>query len=150
MLRTAAEYDTDFALWAEMQAAALRERRFEDLDLANLIEEVDDLSNRKRDALFSRLVKLQFHLLKLKYQPGQASASWRGTIREQARKIRRLLKTSPSLRRELPGFSAEAYPDAREQAADETGLPMATFPELPPSELEQAVRDVIDYGDFKL
>jgi hypothetical protein len=56
MQRTApAGYDTDFALWAKSQATALRERRFDDLDLANLIEEIDDLSQSDRHQLLSRL-----------------------------------------------------------------------------------------------
>ena len=70
MQRTApAAYDSDFTLWAEEQAAALREGRFADLDMPHLLEEIDDLSNRKRDALLSRLIKIELHLLKLKYQP---------------------------------------------------------------------------------
>jgi hypothetical protein len=144
----AAGYDTDFALWAETQAAALREGRFADLDLPHLLEEIDDLSNRKRDALLSRLIKIELHLLKLTYQPELASSSWRGTIREQARKIRRLLKSSPSLRREVPQFSAEAYPDAREQAADETGIAIATFPETPTPEFERALQAALAGEDL--
>ena len=42
-------YDNDFALWAERQAALLRARRFDELDLDHLIEEVEDLSRRERD-----------------------------------------------------------------------------------------------------
>ena len=36
-------YEEDFYVWTEAQAALLRERRFEALDLANLIEEVEGL-----------------------------------------------------------------------------------------------------------
>src|SRR5450631_2923284 len=99
MQRTApAGYDDDFALWAEEQAAALREGRFSELDMPHLLEEIDDLSNRKRDALLSRMTTLAFHLLKLHYQPEQASGSWLGTIISRATRIRRLIEASPSLR----------------------------------------------------
>ncbi len=37
----AALYDEDFVAWLDAQVAALRERRFEELDLDNLIEEVE-------------------------------------------------------------------------------------------------------------
>ena len=43
-------YEEDFPLWAERQAALLRARRFDELDLDNLIEEVEDLSRRERDS----------------------------------------------------------------------------------------------------
>jgi hypothetical protein len=38
---TGSLYDDDFAAWLDVQTAALRERRFADLDLDNLIEEVE-------------------------------------------------------------------------------------------------------------
>ena len=40
-------YDTDFAKWAEEQAAHLTEGRFDLLDMGNLIEEVADLGRRQ-------------------------------------------------------------------------------------------------------
>jgi hypothetical protein len=149
MQRTAAAgYDSDFALWAEEQAASLREGRFADLDLANLIEEIDDLSNRKRDAIRSRLIILATHLLKWQYQPELASRSWRNTIREQSRRIARLLKDSPSLRREMRDFTLEAYADARAKASDETDLLLATFPETPTPEFERALKAALAGEDF--
>lgn len=39
-------YDRDFVAWAEHQVQLLREHRWEELDLANLIEEVADLAGR--------------------------------------------------------------------------------------------------------
>jgi hypothetical protein len=36
-------YEEDFYVWAEQQAAVLRAGRFDELDLANLIEEVEAL-----------------------------------------------------------------------------------------------------------
>jgi hypothetical protein len=34
-------YDEDFGAWADAQAETLRARRFEDLDVDNLVEEVE-------------------------------------------------------------------------------------------------------------
>jgi hypothetical protein len=150
MQRTApAGYDDDFATWAAEQAAALREGRFADLDMPHLLEEIDDLSNRKRDELLSRLTILTVHLLKLRYQPERASGSWRGTIVEQAVRIRRVLNGSPSLRPEMPSFSAEAYEDARPQAAAETGMPIATFPKAPTGDFERALAAALAGDDFE-
>jgi hypothetical protein len=149
MQRTAAAgYDTDFALWAEAQAAALREDRFGDLDMPHLLEEIDDLSNRKRDAIRSRLTKLAVHLLKLQHQPERESGSWRGSIIEHARRIRQILEASPSLRRELVDYEPRAYADARPQAAAETRLPIATFSEAPTPEFDRALRAALAGEDF--
>ena len=35
-------YDEDFYVWAMKQAELLRDKRFDELDLAHLIEEVED------------------------------------------------------------------------------------------------------------
>jgi hypothetical protein len=149
MQRTASSgYDSDFSLWAEEQAAALREGRFADLDMPHLLEEIDDLSGSLRRELLSRLTRISMHLLKLQYQPERASGSWRGTIVEQAARIRRVLKGSPSLRPEMPAFIAEAYVDARPQAAAETEIPIATFPEAPTPEFEHALQAALAGEDF--
>ncbi len=61
--------NTDFALWAEQTAQMLKDGRIADMDLENLIEEVEDLSRRERDALYSNLKMVLLHLLKWEFQP---------------------------------------------------------------------------------
>jgi hypothetical protein len=149
MQRTApAGYDADFALWAEDQAAALREGRFADLDMAHLLEEIDDLSNRKRDAIRSRLKQITAHLLKLQFQPDRATDSWETTVRVQAGKIDDILEGSPSLRREMPEFVATGYRRGRKLASIETKLSIATFPETPTPEFERALAAALAGEDF--
>lgn len=143
-----AGYNSDFALWAQSQAAALRERRFHDLDLSNLIEEIDDLSKRDRDAIRSRMTTIALHLLKLHHQPERASRSWLGTIVSRSTRIRRLIDGSPSLRHELLDYERTAYADARPQASAETGLAIATFPESPAPQFITALRAALAGEDF--
>ena len=140
-------YDGDFALWAEAQALALRASRWADLDVAHLAEEIDDLSNRKRDELRSRLKQVAAHLLKLQYQPERATSSWLETIVEQVEAIEDVLEDSPSLRREMPDFIAKAYPRARRVASRETRLQIATFPEAPAPEFERALQSALRGDD---
>lgn len=149
MQRTApAGYDDDFALWAEEQAAALREGRLADLDMAHLLEEIDDLSNRKRDAIRSRLKQISAHLLKFEHQPERATSSWKTTIRVQADKIEDIFDGSPSLRREMPDFIATGYRRGRRLASIETNLPIATFPETPTPEFGRALSAALAGDDF--
>lgn len=143
MLRTAASYDEDFALWAETQAAALREGRFADLDLENLGEEIDSLSRSDRRELLHRLTQLALHLLKWQHQPELAGGSWRGSIIEQSTVIRALLDDSPSLKGLLEEYKRRAYTDARPQATAETHLPLTTFPTEMTPEFDRALQDAL-------
>jgi hypothetical protein len=130
-------YDTDFIRWTEEQAATLRARRFDALDLENLAEEIEGLGKRDRRRLKSRLTVLLMHLLKWSYQPEQRSGSWDSTIRTQRADIRQLLDDSPNLRREIPIIIAERYETARRNAAAETGLPLTSFPTDCPFAVEE-------------
>ena len=60
------EYDTDFYAWALHNAQLLRERRFSELDVEHLIEELEDMGNNKQE-LTSRFIVLIGHLLKWEY-----------------------------------------------------------------------------------
>jgi hypothetical protein len=100
-------YEQDFPLWAEQQASLLRARRFGELDLDNLIEEVEDLSRRERDAVESFTETIVEHLLKLAFAP--ASRPRRGslvTVDKQRAKLTRKLTTSlrNHLEAELPAL----------------------------------------------
>lgn len=109
---------------------------------------IDKVCSDPGKLLLSRLTRHSIHLLKLQHQPERASASWRGTIVEQSTRIRRMLKGSPSLRPEMPAFIAEAYVDARPQAAAETEI--ANFPAAPTPEFERALQAASAGEDFGL
>lgn len=143
-----AGYDDDFVLWAEEQAVALRENRWDDLDVAHIAEEMDGLAGSDRREIRSRLVQIAAQLLKAQYQPERASSSWRTTILVQVTDIDGVLEDSPSLRREIPGFVAYAYPRARRIANSETGLLIGTFPERPTPEFERALAAALAGEDF--
>jgi hypothetical protein len=134
-------YEADVVAWAEAQAEALRAGRLDDLDLANLAEEIQGLADRDRRELRSRLRVLVMHLLKWQHQPDQRSHSWDATIDAQRADLDDLLESSPSLRREVPDALAKVYPRAARSAAKETGLPPATFPETCPFAPDQILGD---------
>jgi hypothetical protein len=121
-------YETDFVAWAERMAALLKQRQFEDLDLINLVDEVQDLSRRERQALYSNLKVLLMHLLKWQFQPEQRSNSWNASITEHRQRINRQLKESPSLKTYLAQIWTECYQDVRQLASKETGLGLDLFP----------------------
>src|SRR3954451_11881364 len=65
-------YKRDFVEWSARTAELLRERRFDDVDLENLIEEVEELGNSWEHAVESHLVRMMKHLIKQRIQPQRA------------------------------------------------------------------------------
>jgi hypothetical protein len=132
-------YDQDFLAWTERQAALLRAGRLDQLDLDNLAEELDTMGRSEWSELESRLEVLLLHMLKWDFQPARQSRSWRSTMREQRNALRRLLRRSPGLKRDLETTLAEVYLDAVGRAIDETGLRAATFPDALPYSLAEVL-----------
>jgi hypothetical protein len=132
-------YERDLCLWLEQQAALLREGRFAELDLDNLIEEIEGMARRDKKAVKNNLVVLLTHLLKHQFQPEQRSSGWRGSIVERRQRLRDDFEESPSLRPHAAEVFVRAYGDAREQASTETGLPIRTFPASSPYTLDQTL-----------
>jgi hypothetical protein len=134
-------YETDFHAWARLQARLLRERRWDDLDIANLVEEVEGVARSDKKEIRSRLVVLIMHLLKYKYQPGARSPRWRSTIREQRRGIREVVAESPSLKRYPARTYLDQYEAARISASDETGIAFELFPAECPFTIDEIMGD---------
>src|SRR5437867_1293766 len=56
-------YDHDFYAWVQAQAALLKARQFDALDLDNLIEEVESIARQERHLLWHRFRTLLTHLV---------------------------------------------------------------------------------------
>ena len=119
-------YERDETAWLEAMSALAAEGRYAEMDFLHLSEYLADLAKRDRREVFSRLVVLLTHLLKWEHQPERRSGSWRGTMRAQRRELRQLLE-SGALRAHAETVLADAYAEARRQAADETELPLDVF-----------------------
>ncbi len=138
-------YETDYAHWANTNIQLLKAKRFEELDIEHLIEELGDMSRSERNELENRLIILLAHLLKWQFQYHQLSQnltgfegkSWRNTIIEQRFRIARRLRKVPSLKSCLEETIAEAYVDAVELARQETGLSIDVFPQTCPYSVTQ-------------
>ncbi|ADE14166.1 protein of unknown function DUF29 [Nitrosococcus halophilus Nc 4] len=119
----------DYYAWTQETIEKLRQGKWNEVNMEDLIEEIEDMGAGERNELENRLVVLLAHLLKWRYQPERRSRSWRLTIEEQRQRIARRLKKSPSLRPRLPELGEEdSYPIAVIVAARETNLEKSTFP----------------------
>lgn len=135
----AVRHDEDFFAWTQQQAAFLKQGRLADLDVDHLSEELESMGASDKRELMSRLTVLLTHLLKWQYQPERRGTSWRLTIAEQRRAIRRLLSDSPSLKPLVPQYLASEYPDARDDAIYETSLAKSVFPVECPYSLDEVL-----------
>jgi hypothetical protein len=132
-------YETDIALWAERQAAALRRRANNEIDWENVAEEIEGVARCERDQIKTRLVVLCVHLLNWQFQPKRRSRSWCRSIVEARTRIAGLTEDSPSLRSYPAKALSKAYSDGRPQAEAETGLTM-------PANCPWTIDEVLDSG----
>lgn len=130
-------YQRDFYSWALRQADLVRARRLGELDLENVAEELESLGREQAHKLESAYRVLLLHLLRWAYQPGHRSRSWRGTIVHERTNVERLMEDNPGLASHRARHFATAYRGARNEAAAETSLALATFPEASPFTLAE-------------
>ncbi|MGH6918871.1 MAG: DUF29 domain-containing protein [Geminicoccaceae bacterium] len=132
-------YEDDFPLWAEHQATLLRARRFDELDLDNLIEEVEDLSRRERKSVESYVDTIIEHLLKVALSPSdRPRRGWLVTIDKQRAKLARELTATlrNHLDSELPAlYAGLRRPLARQLERDQ--VPPDALPPACPYTLDQ-------------
>ncbi|CAK0765165.1 DUF29 family protein [Gammaproteobacteria bacterium] len=142
-------YDTDYNAWVIGNTELLRLGKLEQLDIAHLIEELEDMGKSAQHELTNRFITLLMHLLKWKYQLNLLNErwkefdgkSWRSTIIEQRTRIKMQIEEAPGLKNCLKDAFHKAYPGALRLAVKETGLPAKIFPQSCPFSLEQTMDD---------
>ena len=137
-------YDKDFPAWAEETAHLLTERRFEEIDLEALIDEVQDLSRREKETVKSFLETIIEHLLKLAYAPAPILHNnlngWTSTVRRTRRKLSEKLADS----RLLTNYATDKFDEAYAGGLYDTMGSTADFgpvdwPEACPWSIEQVL-----------
>ena len=110
-------YEADFYAWSFAQAELIRQRRFDELDLENIAEEIESLGKNRRSELRRRMGRLIEHLIKLAvsrdYDPRR---QWILSVDEQRDRIAELIEDNPSLRPQLPIVFNKAWPRAADMA----------------------------------
>ena len=108
-------YEQDFYAWTRQQATLLRSRRFNALDLAHLIEAIEELGDMQREAVLGNARVVLEHLLKLAHSPAQDPRNgWRATVREHRARLE--LGLTPRLRQVLQDELPRVYEIARRNA----------------------------------
>jgi hypothetical protein len=138
LLPTSSLYELDETAWLEQTAALVAQRRFDEIDHAQLSEYLSDMARRDKREILNRLTALLAHLLKWEHQPDRRTNSWQITILHQRHELRDMLE-SRTLENHARAILAKAYERALQQAALETGTEEAAFPALCPWSLAEVV-----------
>jgi hypothetical protein len=138
-------YRKDFYVWALDQADRLRARRFDALDLDNLVEEVEGLADVKRSAVLNNARVIMEHFLKLEHSPAiDPRKGWRASAVEHRARLE--VELTPRLRQILDDERPRIYGIARraaEVALRDHGEPAAAdaLPTTCPYTLDQITGD---------
>lgn len=116
-------YDDDSYGWAMAQAELLREGRFDEIDLKNIIEEIECVGNRERNEYESQLTRILAHMIKWEVQPQRRGMSWWLSIMNGRDEAEICLQKNPSVKPHLDTIYNNALKYARRLAERETGLP---------------------------
>ena len=136
-------YEEDFAAWLDVQVAALRQRRFMDLDLDNLIEEVESIRRAELRSVEHHARVVVAQLLQLAHSTlGDPRRSWKSTAMAHRHQLE--MSLTPTLRQELEARLEEVYNRGRKLAAtvlETEGTPDSWLPSKCPYTLAQILAD---------
>jgi hypothetical protein len=136
-------YEQDYLLWTEETVERLRCKKFDSLDVENLIEEVLDLGRSQKRELKSRLGELLEHLLKRIYvKMPDCYRGWVESIIKQRKALKDLLADSPSLKPYFVEVFDSSYQYALELVRN--GYPQFCFPEQWP--FEQDINTLLTFN----
>ncbi|MEA5575186.1 DUF29 domain-containing protein [Anabaena sp. UHCC 0451] len=130
-------YELDENLWLEETIILLKEKRFQDLDLNNLIEELEALGKRDKNAVASLLEQIIRHFLLLHYWTEEYEMNsnyWQPEIIGFRNQIERLLTNN--LQNYLYSELEKIYRSALKYVKQKTRFKI-DFPEDCPYTLEQ-------------
>jgi DNA-directed RNA polymerase subunit L len=130
-------YDVDDDQWLEQTINLLKNHQFQQLDLDNLIEELEDLCREKKNAVASLLEQIIRHLLLLQYWTTEAeynTVHWQEEIYNFRIQLRRKITTN--LRKYLEDELTSIYQDALGFVKIKT-TNLVTFPTECPYSQEQ-------------
>jgi hypothetical protein len=105
-------YEQDFAAWLDAQVAALREGRFTDLDLDNLVEEVGSIRRAEVRGVGHHARVVVAQLLQLAHSTlGDPRPSWKSTANAHRDELE--MRLTATLRRELEARLRKVYTRGR-------------------------------------
>ncbi|MGI0479603.1 DUF29 domain-containing protein [Geminocystis sp. CENA526] len=129
-------YEIDDHLWLEETIDLLKERKFNELDLENLIEELESLARRDKLAIRNLLEQIIRHLLLIQYWDNERDKNyrhWRSEVTSFRSQINKKITTN--FYNYLQNNLEDTYIDAYDYVVDKSGINI--FPSECPYNLDQ-------------
>ncbi len=133
------DYSQDYTAWIAAQATLLKERRFDALDLENLVDEFESLRWQEIHRFKQNLKRLMYWRLRWEFDPAGRCGQWRKKIYCRRCTLTEILAASPSLRPVVendPKVLDLAYQSAVIQAARKVEQCLHELPQRSPWSLE--------------
>ncbi|CAG1769062.1 hypothetical protein BAC3_00029 [uncultured bacterium] len=121
-------HNDDFYEWIHQQATLLREKRFNELDIENLVAELESMGRWEKHDLESHLEQLLAYLLMWRFCLSKKNKQLELNIEEQRLRIINILHDNPSLENHLTGLINNIYPLVVIKVELETGMSKKDFP----------------------
>ncbi|MEL4896740.1 DUF29 domain-containing protein [Crocosphaera sp. Alani8] len=133
-------YEIDDYLWIMETVKLLKDKRFDELDLENLIEELEDLGSEKRHKVESLLEQIVRHLLLLEYWHNEHERNHRHWCAEVIGFRNQLNdRMTKNFHNYLNENLSTIYKKARKYVSVKSGL--ETFPKECPYTLEELLNE---------
>lgn len=111
-------YETDIYAWSLEQIQALKNHKYDELDYDHLIEEIEALGDSQRDSVYSHMVAIISHLLKIKYSKIDIREynlnKWFGTVDNSRIHLKSKLKKHRSLIKYFESQIQDAFEFSKE------------------------------------
>lgn len=137
-------YETDIVKWSLKQAKLLRDRKFDFVDLENLIQEIEDVARRYKDIIEGQLENLLILILTVKYKPQKQTESWDRDVLTCQAEIHKWIEKEPSLHRHALSSFKFCYKFARIKTSILHQIPLSTIPEECPEDVRTSVWELIN------
>jgi hypothetical protein len=133
-------YEDDYLAWYETNLELIKERHFDDLDLDNLIQELENLVRNIKHSGESFLEQIIRHLLMIEYWEQERDYNFRHWVGEIINFRNELdIDLTTNLRKHLAQEQEKIYQKAVKYVVGKTGLKKGIFPTNCPYTLEQLI-----------
>ena len=107
------EYEKDVYGWTVATISLIKQRKFNELDIDNLIEEIESMGKQQIAQLKSYLIIFIEHVLKIKYAHTNVlqrnQYKWENSLKNQTLNILEHIEENPSLQKEFSAIAVKAY-----------------------------------------
>lgn len=122
------KYNEDFYEWTTHTVDLLKNRKMDEVDYDNIIEEIESLGRSEKRQLTRCFTELITHLLMWQYEPQLRTRSRSGAIAFERINIEATLEDSPSLKAKIPEVISTSFLRSKALIKRDTEIDLKVLP----------------------